>query len=268
MNTIMGGSGFIGANLIAHIENLGEKLYVAPRDVYSIPKDKFLGNVFYCIGLTADYRSKPFETVEAHVSCLKYVLQNLRFSSLLYLSTTRLYQNSSGGTEEADIYVNSSRGEDIYNISKLMGESICNNVADRNIKIARLSNIFGPGMAHENFLYEISNQALRNGHLYLRTSLDSSKDYLDVRDAVPVLYKIATEGKDFLYNVASGDNVSTRDIINIVAQTAKVAVEVGDNAPVVIASKAEIHKIKNEFSFSCEPFEQSYKRFLEEIKYD
>ena len=108
MHTIMGASGFLGSNLKVYIENLGEDIFLAPRDVYSIPKDKELGNVFYCIGLTADYRDKPFETIEAHVSCLSYVLKNLKFSSLLYLSTTRLYQNSLTGKEEEDISVNSS----------------------------------------------------------------------------------------------------------------------------------------------------------------
>jgi len=33
------------------------------------------GHVIYCIGLTADFRQKPFETIEAHVSKLAEVAQ-------------------------------------------------------------------------------------------------------------------------------------------------------------------------------------------------
>jgi nucleoside-diphosphate-sugar epimerase len=267
MHTIMGASGFLGSNLKVYIENLGEDIFLAPRDVYSIPKDKELGNVFYCIGLTADYRDKPFETIEAHVSCLSYVLKNLKFSSLLYLSTTRLYQNSLTGKEEEDISVNSSCAEDIYNISKLLGESLCRNLNNKNIKIARLSNIFGPGMCHENFLYEISIQALRENKICLRTAVNSSKDYLDVKDAVPVLYKIATGGKEFLYNVASGENTKTLDIINTISQACDLTIKVSENAPTITASAVDIHKIQNEFSFCCETFEKSYINFLKEIQF-
>ncbi len=50
-----------------------------------------LGHAFYCIGLTADFRSRPFETIEAHCGLLKEVLSGSRFSSFVYLSSTRVY---------------------------------------------------------------------------------------------------------------------------------------------------------------------------------
>jgi hypothetical protein len=80
-----------------------------------------LGHVIYCIGLTADFRSRTFDTVEAHVCTLLDVLRRGEFESIVYLSSTRLYAGSDSTSEETSIRISPF---DVYNTSKLAGESL------------------------------------------------------------------------------------------------------------------------------------------------
>ena len=65
MVTILGSSGFVGSNLKNKLVSVGINTYTPHRSEELSGKN--LGHVIYCIGLTADFRTKPFETIEAHV---------------------------------------------------------------------------------------------------------------------------------------------------------------------------------------------------------
>jgi nucleoside-diphosphate-sugar epimerase len=92
--TLIGGHGFIGRHLQAQLRSLGWTCDVPLRDDVSLFQ-RDLGHVFYCAGLTADFRQRPYDTVEAHVALLSNVLQQASFLSLTYLSSTRVYAGAS-----------------------------------------------------------------------------------------------------------------------------------------------------------------------------
>jgi len=78
--TVLGGQGFIGRHLTRYLRGLGYEVWVPDRealDDYLKMPETTLGEVFYCIGLTADFRARPFDTVRAHVSLLADVLEQL-----------------------------------------------------------------------------------------------------------------------------------------------------------------------------------------------
>ncbi|MBV9064181.1 MAG: NAD-dependent dehydratase, partial [Methylobacteriaceae bacterium] len=87
--TILGASGFIGSNLRRAVQAAGLPCY-APGRAEALRTGP-LGTVFYCIGVTADFRTRPFDTVAAHVCRLSRVLQGCEFDALIYLSSTRVY---------------------------------------------------------------------------------------------------------------------------------------------------------------------------------
>src|SRR5260370_39943856 len=121
--TILGGSGFSGSRLVTRMKELRIDCFCPARGEEIA--DRNLGTVIYCIGLTADFRTRPFETVEAHVSKLREVLKGCEFDSLLYLSSARLYLRQEGIAREDDpVQVNPLQDDHLYNISKLMGESL------------------------------------------------------------------------------------------------------------------------------------------------
>ena len=64
---IIGGAGFIGRHLKQRLEELKIDYFNPARGE---TLDRPLGDVVYCIGLTADFRSRPCDTIDAHVCAL------------------------------------------------------------------------------------------------------------------------------------------------------------------------------------------------------
>ncbi len=265
MFSIFGSSGFIGSHLASYIETKGHSVQRMPRNILELSSEENLGHVIYCIGLTADFRNRPFDTIEAHVSLLSYLLKNHKFDSFLYLSSTRVYQGSQYANENSNLIVNPNNPGDIYNLSKLLGESICINCDRDKVKIARLSNVFGSGMPVSNFLYDITESVFNQNSLILRSSLNSAKDYLSIDETIRLLFDISTKGTQPVYNVASGTNTSTSKIFDILKKQKLFDLHIDESAEEIIFSEISTHRIASEFSFKATAFEDQYQKFLLEF---
>ncbi len=251
MFTVLGASGVIGRHLVDFLHDRGEEVFTPTRDQKQILFNRPLGTVIYAIGITADFRSKPFATVRAHVSILADILQYAQFDSLLYLSSTRLYSGSMTTSENSQISVNPHHYSDLYNISKLMGESLCLSCGHPEVKIARLANVIGgQDQDSDNFIPSLMREA-QSGKITLRTSLSSVKDYIHIDDVTSLLYKISTNGKSSSYNVASGQQVSHNEWINRLKELTGCKVEVTHDAPISSFAPIDITKISTEFGFKA-----------------
>ncbi len=211
--TLIGGKGFIGRHLHANLLNLGWDCYVPERDDPNLFLSD-LGHVFYCAGLTADFRQRPYATVEAHVEVLAKILQHCSFTSLTYLSSTRVYAGANKTDENAELKVRPQVPGDLYNLSKLMGESLCLN-SGRAVRVVRLSNVYGPNMPEQNFLSEILSAAVKEKAVVFRSAPESQKDYISIEDVVHFLPMIACQGEIGIYNLAHGKNVTHLEISTI-----------------------------------------------------
>lgn len=249
MFTVIGSAGFIGSHLIHYLRQARFD-YCAPNrgdpEVFSRP----LGHVIYCAGYTADFRVKMFETVEAHVCYLKNIIARAQFDSLLYLSSTRVYQGADTTHEESDLKINPHNSGNLYNLSKLMGESLCFSIPKPNMRVVRLSNVYGTDMGPQNFLGSLIHDAVEKKEIVLKTALTSSKDYIAVEDVAPLLVAIATRGKHKLYNLASGRNVTNQQIVECLASIAHCSVRVDSHAPDASFPSIQIKRIQSEFQFA------------------
>src|SRR4051812_11177152 len=77
--TVLGASGFIGSHLMRWLESQSLP-YWAPKRCENV-LGRPLGHVIYCIGLTADFRGRPYDTVRAHVCHLLDILEEAEFAS-------------------------------------------------------------------------------------------------------------------------------------------------------------------------------------------
>lgn len=209
--TVLGASGFIGRHLVARLRADGVPCEAPARNDPGL-LHRPLGHVIYAIGLTSDFRSRPLETVEAHVCVLRTLLAHADFDSLTYLSSTRVYAGAADTRESATLAVNPNDPSDLYNLSKLMGESLCLYGGRAHAKVARLSNIVGLRDAPDSFIDQLLEEGARNGAILLRTALSSRKDYLYVDDAVSQILAIARSDATGIFNVAHGTGVSNGDI--------------------------------------------------------
>jgi nucleoside-diphosphate-sugar epimerase len=245
--TVLGASGFIGSALVRRLAGIG--LTCLTPDKKQKLTGTNLGNIIYCVGLTADFRTRPFETVEAHVSHLVHVLRDCEFQSLVYLSSTRVYRNQTGlATEDDSLSVNSSNPDDLYNISKLMGESValsCN----RKVKVVRLSNVYGLDFTSENFLSLMLRDAVSKKQFTVRTSPDSEKDYISINDVADGLIKITREGKHNVYNLASGVNVSNQQLTQRLSELTNCQITFDPSMTRRSFPRIRIDRMRSEFGF-------------------
>lgn len=249
MFTVLGASGYVGSHLVAYLRSCGHEVWAPARgdaEIFSRP----LGHVFYCIGLTADFRTRPFDTVEAHISFLADVLQRAQFDSLLYLSSTRVYMGASSTHEEAVLNVQPGDPSYLYNLSKLTGESLCHAIDKPGVRVVRLSNVVGPNMdpATGNFIAALLNDA-HNGNIFLRSDLQSAKDYIHIDDVVKGLLLISLEGKLQTYNLASGENITHKNWIDWMQKFFNFNFSIEPNAPRQFFPLIEMNILKRELNF-------------------
>jgi len=218
--TIFGHNGFIGSYLKVEAQNRGYDVILP--DYNEIP-NVYLGNIIYAAGVTGDFFSRPSQTVNAHVCLLNTILQKGDFRSICYLSSTRVYGNNTlqKTDEETPLMVHPQDPSDLYNLSKLMGESICLTKYPERTKIVRISNVFGLEMGDNSFLGNIFSHISANKEIVIHDYPESCKDYIFVQNVCTLLFDIVNYGKNTIYNVASGRNVTHNTITETLRKMGK-----------------------------------------------
>jgi len=247
MFTVLGASGFIGSHLVAQLHRERQGCFPIGRGD-SLPDDP--GHIIDCTGLTADFRTRPFETVEAHVCRLLDILRRSTFESFLYLSSTRVYGVGDGiASEEDKVQVEPLKFDDIYNISKVMGEAVCFSLDKSNVRVVRLSNVYGYDSKSENFMFTLIRDALCDSKIVLHVAPDSSKDHISVEDVVGILPRIAVSGEHRIYNAAHGVNTTVVEIADRLKELTGCSVETTTEARTVCFPVIDTSRLKQEFGF-------------------
>ena len=262
--TVLGADGFIGSNLVQWLLSQGFLCWAPGRaeGVFGRP----LGHAIYCIGLTADFRERPYDTVRAHVCHLLDILEKADFASLLYLSTTRVYRNATTTREDGALPVNPLQLDDLYNVSKIMGESLCLASGRPNVRIARLSNVYGRDFSSDNFLSYVIREAVETQKVILHSAMSSEKDYVYIDDVVRLLPQINLSGGHEIYNVASGVNTTNRALMEVIQHATGCAVEVAEGATTAVFPAICIDRVRSEFDFAPSLILDSLERIMDEYQ--
>ena len=250
--TVLGAQGFVGQALSQWLRARGHEVHAPARRLCPAELSASLcGHVIYCIGLTADFRGRPWDTVDAHVGVLRQLLVEGEFASLTYLSSTRVYLGCDVGREDAALTVRPEEPDQLYNLSKLMGESLCHAAhrPERPVRVVRLSNVIGGDIASDNFVYALLREAQATGAIHLNTSLDSAKDYVALADVTRMLELIASCGQARCYNLASGQQTTNGELAETIARIAGARLSVSDDARHIPFPRIEIGRLRHEFGF-------------------
>lgn len=258
---ILGAGGFIGSHLLRYLRAQGVPCEAPARDDMSWLRRK-LGHVVYAIGLTADFRARPLDTVDAHVCLLRQLLAHGDFASLTYLSSTRVYSGAAFTSESTPLVVDPNDASDLYNLSKLMGESLCLHGSRRCARVVRLSNIVGLRTDPDIFIEQLLDEGVRTGHIHLHTALDSAKDYLWIDDAVALLARIAQSGCSGIFNVASGEAVRSAQIVAALEREMGFSVSVAEAAPTWKFAAIDMRRTLEYFPFEPRRFDSYFPDFL------
>lgn len=208
--------------------------------------------------MTADFRNQPLETAQAHVGALADLMQRYEFETFLYLSSTRVYAGAGVATEDRELCVQPANPDHLYNVTKLAGEALCLARGMPGWRVARLSNVIGPGDSPKNFLPSLVADARATRRVVLRTTPDSRKDYIAVSDVVRAIEQIALRGRHRIYNVASGCNTRNATIAELLRIKLGADVSYADQTDFVTFPEISIARLVDEFGFRPAPFEDAF----------
>lgn len=228
--TVVGAAGFVGRRLCSTLRARGAQVWAPDRHApWQPPPRHVLGHVMYCAGLTADYLARPFDTVQAHVSHLAQVLQyglaQGALQSLVYLSSTRLYDalgklgDEVVASEDAVLPMDPASPRHLYDLSKGLGESLCHVAGQGRARVARLACVYEGPQDADGFLPALLRQVLQaraagSVQIAVKSSPHFTRDYVHLDDVVDALIRIAVQGQAPVYNVASGANVSNAELFD------------------------------------------------------
>ncbi len=263
--TVFGGRGFIGSEIVKQLNLLGHNVFVPERDDESI-YHKDLGTVIYCAG-HGDCKNAPFVVLEANVTLLSSLLQRASFERLLYMSSTRVYMNQEASFESADLTVCVDDNRRLFNLAKLTAEEMCLK-SGRSTCIVRPSNVYGLALNSPLFLPSVTRDAIKNGEVNMYVDPSYEKDYVSVLDVAEIIVKISTRMKfeGEIYNVASGINVSAKQIADVLHTETSCKVNWHHCNNEEIFSIVSTSKIQKEFGFTARNVLDDLKNMIDDFK--
>lgn len=263
--TILGSRGFLGSHLLRTLVSRGHSVYT-PDNINSAVFRAEHGNILYCIGLTADFRMRPFATIESHVCILNKLLKETYFKTLTYFSSTRVYQGAHSTTEDVMLRVDPNRHEDLYSLSKLAAEALCLHSGREGIKILRLSNLVGLRDDNDLFINQVLHDIVTRGSVTLHSSATSSKDYIWVQDAVDAVITMAASTLSGCYNLASGQNQTNYDLLAALRSHFEFELEYTERTSEAIYPEIDISKIRGAISWEPTEFSHYFRDFISQYK--
>ncbi len=246
--TIFGHSGFIGTNLKNFCFENKLKIFLPKKSQFRFKKN--LGHIIYCIG-TGEARKKPFKAIKANYEILKEILENNKFKSLTYLSTTRVYLHNKKTSENDEIINDLSDDSILFSLIKRSAEQLCLNIKNKNIRAIRLTNTYGHHFTKQLYLLPaLIRGAKKNGKIQITINKNSLKNYLHIEEAIPIILKITLKGKNRLYNLAGKKRFRFIDIAKKIQKKIKCKIILSNQNIVLNDPIININKVCKEFKFN------------------
>lgn len=219
---VTGASGFLGSVIVRGLANAGvSTLGVSRQNIPGFLQvsqyiDTPLGDVLIHLA-EINNRSKVNQLsirYEHETSSTLDTLLKKGYAKVIYASSSVIY-GEDVCTPHAELDPVSAT--DTYTRVKLASEQ---SVLSCGGVVARLANIYGPGMATENVVSHILNQLYKEGPIRLRDTRPV-KDFIWVDDAAQAIIKMATQQVQGLFNVGTGIGTSIGELARISLEEVK-----------------------------------------------
>jgi nucleoside-diphosphate-sugar epimerase len=160
-----------------------------------------------------------------------------------------VYSGSNEGTSEADPIHVTPGADGIYDISKLLGESICLGLEDSKVRVARLSNVYGKQQSRHTFLGSLLEDIGAGRSIVINEGSESSKDYVAITDVVALIEQISLQGQHRIYNIASGMPFSHSTLAKKLSAMTNLSITFKQGAPQRAFPRININRIIEEFGY-------------------
>ena len=248
MISIFGHSGFIGTNLKNYCSKNKIKVFLPQKKKFKFKKN--LGHIIYCIG-TGEAKKKPLKAVKANYEILKEIIENNKFKSLTYLSTTRVYLHNKKTSENDEIFHDLSDDSILFSLIKLSAEQLCLNLKNKNIRVIRLTNTYGHNFTKQLYLLPaLIRGAKMSKKINITINKNSLKNYLHIEEAIPIILSITLKGKSRLYNLAGSKRFRFIDIAKKIQKKIKSKIILSNQKIILNDPIINISRIRKEFKFN------------------
>lgn len=256
---VTGGAGFIGSAVIAHLQKFNHEIFVIDNLSFGNRKfiniddkhffladildeqaiDKIIGQIKpdFIIHLAAVHfipycNQHPFESSNINIRGTIHILKaakKYKPKKVFFASTAAVYPIYDHAVSETHI----TGPMDIYGLSKLTGEHLCNEFHLETkipVVVCRFFNAFGPNETNPHLIPEIQNQVLDGKRKIQLGNLTPKRDFIhtfDMANAVDVLLQNVNEGIH-TYNLGRGIEYAVTEIVDAfsVAIGEKIEIEV------------------------------------------
>lgn len=146
---------------------------------------------------------------------LKYAEQN-KVKNFIYISGANTYRNISTPVDETSPQYPSKRAS-YYLTSKLVGEIYVKHFEELgivNATILRVSSIYG-NLIKKDFIVNSIQKLILNQEINIFNP-NYQADFVYIKDVVEIIFKSINQNKSGIYNISSGELVSTSELIEII----------------------------------------------------
>ena len=229
---LYGGSGFIGTQFQSMIERQSnynnsqihmiphrgssEEIKIALEKLDALSNSNTTTSLLYLAENNEISKADKISSnyIENNVRRLKFIISNTR-SKLIYASSVAIYGDLSeiphSPSEKLNII-------NTYSKSKFECEKL---VLQAGGVVARLSNIYGPGMSKKNIISDILKQIKVKGIDSINI-IDGSpiRDMIHISDVTSCLLSMTKIQKKGIYNIATGTSTSMKDLALMILKVA------------------------------------------------
>ncbi len=191
--------------------------------------------IFHCAtyGQPEKWDKNFFNTIHLNTRVLELILEHsVKYkSSILYLSSAAVYNASKDKkvkNENSKLSTGEFLGENIYSISKILGEKICKFYKEKfniPVYIARPAHTFGPGQDFKfdhRIMPQLIKRALIEKKIYIYDKGKTVRSWTYISDVVVMLLNIVQYGKQMTYNVCGKEYKSIYQIAKEIAKIQKI----------------------------------------------
>jgi UDP-glucose 4-epimerase len=130
----------------------------------------------------------------------------------------------------------------------------------------RLSNVIGLNQNSNTFLGQLLSLA-NKGKVTFESGPDSVRDYISINDVSKILYKMAFQNNNIIYNLASGLNYENRELANHLKSIYNCEVRFAPNSRYEKVQKIDVSRIKSEFNFEPESIKNVFDDIISNAKW-
>jgi len=192
-------------------------------------------HVFYAVGVTSDYRSRPADVIASQLVGLQSFLDRAdpqcRF---VFVSSARVYGRHSTDealSEESAASVTPMHLDNLYDSAKRLAESLCLWHSEQrrlHVTVLRAGNLYGLDAPQSaTSVSEIVREAATTGRITLTGNPSSLRNYCCVVDFAQGVLRAATRATPGrAYNIGSDEHLTTQEAAHAIASCFATPIEI------------------------------------------